>query len=758
MKAWRALLALLAFVGLCAFGISGGGGGGAPSNRAGIGGAVSLQRGSDQVFNAINWGADPTGVANSAAKVQDAWNAMCDVSSNAPGTPLGAFADATLYLPAGEYRWERPFVMECPAPPGSFDHGWNFGGAGGGNSVINSTFMGPSVIAYPYTTAASLALSVQTGEFSSNALIWPVNAQRYFDLDEVNPPTSGTAGPFGGLAQWDIRLFFRDDGTAANHTIWSSMGALDTSIPRDGSSLYGNYLVGMGYLAVGSDAKLYGTLNVGGTFHHLDSGATTITQGTWYEAELNYDGSNVNLYVGPVGGTVTRVAQEAASGTITQRNDENNILGAIVTQWPLMDSYMGYEWYGAMQSVEISNSAYHSGASYAADTADFSNTNGLTLFLMNNDHVNFPALTRSGVAPILQTETIGNTWTSFWMVVHQITQFDPGWVGSVHDLWISSRSLGLFATAAAVHAYNLQVDYSNYMGIELAQAGTYLSTMDHIRFDARDIGLFFGEGIENGNNLHETGSPGPFSIVTAGGQLDHVFLQPSHGSRAPIVVKTGGASPVRLNDIYEDSENGGSFPGIWLSGWDSPSVVSITNSWITPQNEFGQPIEAAVKMTSAGNNPGDDVSIKDSYVEYKGAVVDVSGTSFLVNTQPITFENNHYNPPIRNGNGTVPTKYVSNPTWPWRDVGRSLTMHAFESLGGSDGPDATVNPHMAACVAEPAACSTAVYQTPTPTPAGGTPTPVATPTGGATPTPSPTPVWCHVHSDGAKWFGDGFGC
>src|SRR5260370_39479359 len=99
-----------------------------------------------------------------------------------------------------------------------------------------------------------------------------------------------------------------------------------------------------------------------------------------------------------------------------------------------------------MSSVQISNTARHTGNSYAEDTANFA-ADGNTFFLDNFDLNQFPG--GIAVAPITQVDAPANAW----MALHIGELGCCGGTYNVSGLNITSRTGGIYAGAAGTDIF-----------------------------------------------------------------------------------------------------------------------------------------------------------------------------------------------------------------------------------------------------------------------------------------------------------------
>ena len=611
------------------------------------------------VFNVKAFGAKCDGTTDDTAAIQSALTTV-----NAAATGAGS---ATVFVPAtaSSCKISRPLVNASPSNQRTVA----LFGAGATASTISPTFIGPAIVLVgqgPASQVKTLLTNNIIPGGSGTSMTWASGSIDYFDLSEVLPANTSVqpyVGAFNGNSQWDIRLFFMPTDLSSMHCLWASTGAFNT-VFFNGGDVGGG---GMGYLCTESDGKLHGMLNVSGKLIKVASGA--LTANTVYEAELNLDSShNVNLFVG-TGGTVTRVAQTASTGTaITQRADENDLLGNGLPIWPYGLGNAVNNWQGSMQSVQISNIARHTGTSYTEDASNFT-TDGSTLFLDNFDLNQFPG--GVAVAPITQVDTPANGW----MALHIGELGCCGGTYNVSGLNISGGTVGIFADGASVdisHVTNFATQY----GIEISRTAGFNSFI-------HDITETPGAG--NGQGLAGILSMGGitfirdvilnqaqmFPIYTTGSSVVNAYIATNNRNACGVAAETGGQGvnvlPVHLEHIVQDTENGGTFPSVCITG-NGP--ISITGSVLAPSGTAGviQLIGTPGTVTLQGNN----------FIDNTTPIVDTTYAPLIQNNNTagasIVFDNNTYA-----GNyAPSGTSTYTNFNFPYSVIGHTPTFHHLQ--------------------------------------------------------------------------------
>lgn len=577
-------------------------------------------------FNPVTFGADPTGVADSAPAFQAAINAACVAAGSGRGGAGGPGKLPSVSIPAGIYLWNEPVWSNCTPNPNIIIRG-----AGEYATSINVSFQGVALEASPtaVVTTGGPVLVTSLASGSGNALHVVNNSTAgHVDLDYVlplNQSTSPYSGPFSGLSAFDFRTYFKIANVtpgvpAQNDFLWSSEGAMNAG----GTCLVQGTCTN-GIWVNMTTGVLYGGLTIGGTYYQVNSGATTVASGECYETELSYDGAHLNLYLGTNGtgscasnpGTVTRVGQTAATGTVTQAGDEANVLFADFNQF----IYQGQVGGGVdreitMDSIQFSKVARNTAASYTQDTTKFS-TDSNTLFLWNFDKT----ATFAGNAPFALVDTPSNSYA-----VWQNDGFGCcGGTQEISDLGLfslngASAGAGIFANATILKAHDIWTQLFTD-GVATSRNATYGSYMRQIdTFAALRYGVAMLGGIGTIDTSSSLGSFVPF--VFNGVTARNLLVTPNANTYCGV----GMLDNVIVDNSIWDSENAGTFwAACVISGINH--YAAITHSVLEP--EGSKPPIAFMNSSTTGYTVDLDIDNNTLYMNGATNLIDLNSLTSL---------------------------------------------------------------------------------------------------------------------------------
>ena len=608
--------------------------------------AVRLTSPTGTISGVINvkdspYGALGNNTGDDQPAIQAAYNAACAAIQIHPP----AYSVPSVYLPAGIYRTLSPLTFNCLSMPRIY-------GAGPHSTIISAMFVGPAVVGsaaktFPSYNQVTVTSNIIPGGSGSSLTYKATGVTGYQDLNEtlgLNASGGGNPrGPFNGLSAWDFQGHMTVGDTSSVHCLWASDGGLNTGygggpvvLVGPSSSLTAPVGI-MGFLCTGTDAKLYGALNIGNTMHSINSGNTRITTGIEYEVELTYDNAkgDMNLYIG--NGTVRRVAKVAGlRGTITQRPDENNVIGGDLAIWPYSD--FRNVWHGAFQSLRISNEPRNTTSSYPEDTGKYSR-DGHTLWLEKLSLSEFP-----NNAPVLQIESARTNYGysgPWWQTWHDSGSGCCTGTLQMTELTISGQdSIGIMGNGVVVDVDEVGVTGS-LIGIFTAPNSSFFSKVSNSDIGNADLTpLMMMGGISKASHV-ELGVGAYNAVVSGNGTYDHFFFQTNSFTICAIAFVTSGA--IDASSIIFDSENRGNFPGFCISNFTDS--VTIRESNVTTLGPLGTPVKLygmVGKITLDSNTFSIPTSSgPTAMVDASNASLDDGGSK--PGLSRVIFKNNSYN-------------------------------------------------------------------------------------------------------------------
>jgi hypothetical protein len=552
--------------------ICAGGGGGALA--VGTRGIWSCASSSSGLFNVTDYGANSLGTADASVGVQAAVLAACAATLSPSGAGLSSVP--VVYFPPGVYQFQHPVINSC-------GNTILIAGAGMYASSITSKvngastwLFGPLFVVMPSTYISSLGTifgtSLATG--SGNSLYWSGASQGtqkfYLDIDDAILNGGGGAltnpAPLNTLAQFDVRAFAELPTAAPNaNYFWSSSnGAMDGQTGCSNASgitgCAGAYAIG----ATVNGANLDGMaeMKIGGTTFVMTGNQHNFAAAAIHEEELSYDGSNIRLIVDG-----KLVAVQAATGMVTQRPDENMVLGGVNQTTESNTVASGNMWLGWLDSVQLSNTARSTCAGsttlgatcYTAATAKFAGDSN-TIFLTNFDQTLNPSgvlnsATQPGalIAADYTQGTTGGAAPLAWMPLRAFNGPGLGTEQDFRDLGLNSTgSFGIFDEEGTLSTF-ANINSSTYQAGIFLTNGAFASHIENWIANSVGTAPFVevqADGLTDLENVHLT--CGDWCVIAQDYvYLNHIFLQIPNTTLDGLVLQ-GGAI---VTDIEPDSEN-----------------------------------------------------------------------------------------------------------------------------------------------------------------------------------------------------------
>ncbi len=610
------------------------------------------------VNNCVNpvdpkYGADPTGANDSYAALDAASLDAC-----AKGVPV--------CLPAGSYQvCAQPWFHTCASNPNLPD----VLGAGRLETTIlpcrRRSVMPTMVLAPP------AVMSNAGGAGLAPALVGSGNSFNFgtgsvlFDADEALGNRA-----LNGLAAFTAEGFFTTTNAGATQMLIGSLGAVApvatgcSQFPSDGASppsCKGAFEV----FWDGADSKLkarFHTSTTGWVGASTFKTAAALSANTTYYYQLSYDGSNARFYHAIPGAALTSDGKIAMTGTVSQRVDEDLVLGSDVEYWHLLVPQENFQ--GKMDSVRLSNSARctnDSGGCTAPNSKLANDAN--TVLLENWSNTSLPLVSPEGY--FLAGGNLASTAQDQpWMMMRN---FGLGNAGGnqphIKDLTISGGSFNLIANVTAPQLENIGFNGAQY-GLMLDQINDYGGSGRNLFGGPGAPGAAIAMSVNGGltplYNLNFT--CGSACIETNGPLVSgSYFLTPSSTKWA--IIDPGW---LHVDSTSIDSENGGTFTVV-----EVPNMLQPTGPWLSVSNSSLASFNAPV-ITLDGQILGGIGIHNGEMTHVSGTGPYVDGTN-LTGTPPIfgavvfdnvTFEAHLTTPPSGNSftSAGVPYQVIGGST------------------------------------------------------------------------------------------------
>jgi hypothetical protein len=595
------------------------------------------------VNNCVNpvsaaYGADPTGASDSSAALDAASLDAC-----ARGLPI--------CLPAGTYSvCSQPWLHTCAgsSPTTSLP---DIFGAGRRETVIqrcntprNSVM--PVMVLAPagvVTGGAGLAAPLvgSTGNSFNFSTGFPL-----FDLDEAMGNRA-----LNGLAAFTAEGFFTTTTVSVSQMIFGSLGSATPvavgcqQVASDGATM--PTCKGAVEVFVNADGKLKARFRTGTTGWigaNSFTSASALSANTTYYWQFSYDGSNGRLYHAVPGSALTSDGKVAMTGAVSQRVDEDLVLGSDVEYWHLLTP--AFDFQGKMDSVRLSNTARctnDSGGCTAPNAKLAGDTN--TLFLENWSNTNLPLVSPEWFSIVGTNSTFASTPRDQpWMTMRNFGFGNPGGnLPHIKDLSIFGGSFNLVADVTAPQLENIGFSGAQY-GLMIDQINDYGASGRNLYGGAMApnaaISMSVNGGLSPMYNLQFT--CGAACIETDGPLISGAYFLPPPTTQWNII------SPAWLHadSVSIDAENGGTYTAI-----EVPNMLQPTGPWLSVTNStlssYTSPVVTVDGLTQEGLG-----FYNSELAHVAGTGAEVDGTNGTVNGtvvfDNVGFENHLQVPPPGN--------------------------------------------------------------------------------------------------------------
>lgn len=399
---------------------------------------------------------------------------------------------------------------------------------------------------------------------------------------------------------------------------------------------------------------------------NTDSTSTYFNIGDNHEISCQYDGSDFALYAGISGGTITRVAHTAATGTVKRKHWHEKTLGQFSPKYPSSNGNFD-NFQGKMSSFHLTNNRTQSGTTYSSSTSKPTATAN-SLLLLTFD------------TPLDRQFVVGNNRNAF--PVYLTTFYGAGAIEDVHNGNKHLRNLFLDNGRGPSLVYEALLT-SSFENLYLLGYAPLCGWGNSYDVAMRNVHLEAGTSGTNKPNQVMWFSNGANSICT----MDHIWMTGG---------KTGFAS-------------GGGGGGMMNQVFHQPSSDLVIGTFLTLEpnsimtwKQFGVDGEGTWPNFVAGMylDGGRTLSFEDCAFEYLPATSDVP--MFIVkNPSTLAFERPSFTAASAMvtklfkfiGSATPSTppecvtihnpQQVQSPAIPWTDSGNMDRMHvAYDALRG----------------------------------------------------------------------------
>ena len=551
------------------------------------------------VYNAVAYGATADASSDSSSAVQNAVNAACAAAANVSG---GAPQVSSVYIPTGEYLFLKPVIVQCNPGIRVYGDGMFATTIVQKTNAITQSY-GPVFVAPPANAISSLnagtitSASLKTG--AGQSLFWHDSAAPFvLDLNDVMRGIALT--PLNNLSALDIRGFLKIGAAPGSSGVFlfGSDGELDGQGCGQGAPGGVWSCNGAAKVYVDANLALHTQFKISGTEVEVHSANSAFTTNTTHEIEAVFDGANVCLFLDG-----TRVATAAQAGSITQRADEDEVLGGTMEVFPMAGPTATMNTVGpaSLDSFEI-RKAIPAGrtcanASYTADTAKFTG-DGSSVLLLNFDNLLSISGATTTTSPFLigadrfngidMAPGDGPSGAGAWLAVRN-TGLALG-NGDEFDDLAAAGTIGLLATVNTNGRYHNLSLSGPYTPLYLANS-SFNSEQSNLRLNgAGSLAAYIDtntSGVTKADNLQIDACGWACMIMTgSGGTWSKVYMAPQGNTVWSIVANNFNSSFNVYNfiDPALDVENGGVSGAVFLSGPASLNVFGggLTSASTTP--------------------------------------------------------------------------------------------------------------------------------------------------------------------------------
>lgn len=614
---------------------------------SGIGGTKGNSPGADGVFNVKNFGAKCDNATDDSAAINAAVQAAC-AAANAT-----YYTAPSVYFPDGTCIVHSPIIDNCTYPITLWGDSSSAAVISTGGYRVPNIYIEPPGYVSTLGTVACPSLATGAGQ----SLCWTSSQEYFYALGD----TMTTLNPGGGLNKWGQPTPLNGLSAYTIQVYVQYNGATGGGV--NGQKYYVLAGAGRGDLTTGAvlnnAVEIYWTQTnstngtVTGCFTTSTSGykcatSAALVNGTAYYVLLEYDGANVSLATGTLGGATTTV-QTAATGTIVQPPGQSFMLG----NYPASGGYQfnaagsgcctggGFNtshWIGSIDSLRMEELA----VSIPATAPN-------TKFGTGGGPLGGPDLVINGKAFNDAFLTIDTAYGGSQGQIPARYDGAPLVAGNSSHVVKGLKLMGPGNYGIlGISTLNMTIENVTAQGSEASIQGwreSYGWTIHNVTLSSGGRGgleLINRSGIVSLDGLANTSSYYGLVLWDSGGRFDDVFF--TAGGAAKVGIWTSNAGDIyggsTFRNFAADVENGGTYIPLVIGGSDAvtfitPGVTTNTGNCTTP---------AVIVNTSNGSGTLTSLDFVGGVVAMCNTspeIVDIIDSSNMAN--PVTWTSGYLN-------------------------------------------------------------------------------------------------------------------
>ncbi len=444
----------------------------------------------------------------------------------------------TVTLPAGIYKHSVPLAYNCPNGDigGAPFSGINGGLPGQPATTLSQTYDGPSVIMEaPASNNITLASPIIGSSGNSLSMSGNYNGNMELNLRDTAQMN------WNGLSAFTVEGFFKITAAAPFDAFFVSAQGGAAGHPEGGMFQNGlspltngigsgtNSICTFGIGLNGSN-QIGAFAAIGGTTFRLAS-TTAVSLNTVYYVALQYDGSNIQLWLTTPGAALgTPVATQAATGTVTMTPFEDISMPGINDGFHAFLNEQPVSPIGSVQSWRFSKASRGYTNTTTAPSANLASDGNTSLLL------NFPStctsIGQANCSPDNMVEVSGPNGGNVYLPVHGGNEANSVNATSIHDLYLNGG--GLYSNWCVNCMWSrIEVSAAREEAFD-CNDNCFQTTWDHLHAISPSIGFDAGE------SAHDMVLIRPFAddptIGIFGGNWNAVITEPEVTDRGDIVL------------------------------------------------------------------------------------------------------------------------------------------------------------------------------------------------------------------------------